>query len=100
MKDLAKSINPNWYSVTLIELLVFGTVMLFFKELPDVWKSYLVPGLMIHAIGTGLIGYFQGALFRAKGMKDGYQDPVIRFGVAYVFWFLALIAYFIYRGLL
>ncbi|MDB2681304.1 hypothetical protein N9Z14_01765 [Opitutales bacterium] len=100
MKEIAKSINPNWYSITLIELVVFGTLMLFIKELPEVWKSYLLPSLIVHLIGTGLIGYFQGALFRAKGMVQGYHDPVVKFGIAYAVWFVALIAYFMYRGLL
>jgi len=48
MKEIAKSINPNWYSITLIELVVFGTLMLFIKELPEVWKSYLLPSLIVH----------------------------------------------------
>lgn len=100
MKEIIQLINPNWYSVAVIELIIFGTLMLFIKELPFAWKEYLVPGLMVHVIGTGLIGYFQGALFRAKGMKNEYKDPVFVFGGIYVLWFIALIFYFAYRNLI
>ncbi|MCF7809328.1 MAG: hypothetical protein K9N22_09610 [Candidatus Marinimicrobia bacterium] len=100
MKDLAKDINPNWYSITIINLLVLGILMLFMKELPASWKSYLLPALMIHTLGTGLIGYCQGAMFRSKGMKDDYKDPVPIFIIAYAVWFILLIAYFVFRGIL
>lgn len=99
-QSLADKLNPNWYSVSIINLLILGLIMLFYKELSEPVKTYLVPALVVFSLGNGLIGYCQGAYFRARGMKDSFREPIWFYCLAYVIWFALFLTYLFYRGVL
>ncbi|ARP40025.1 hypothetical protein K08M4_33480 [Vibrio syngnathi] len=99
-QSLADKLNPNWYSVAIINLLVLGLIMLFYKELADNTKSYLVPALLVYTIGNALIGHIQGSYFRANGMKKGFSEPLWFYYFLYCIWFALFLAYLLYRNVL
>jgi len=96
-QNLADKINPNWYSASIINLLVLGLLMLFFKELPEKTKSFLIPAIVVYTFGNGIIGYIQGSYFRAKGMKENFKEPLILYYCFYVVWFALFIGYIGFR---
>lgn len=98
--ELVNKLNPNWYSLSILSLLVLGILMLFFKELPDIIKERMIPALVIYTIGTGLIGYFQGAYFRAKSNKSSFKEPFWIYFILNVIWFGMFIIYLIMRSIL
>jgi hypothetical protein len=93
MKSLADKINPNWYSITIISTVILGILMLFYKELSSNIKDYLIPALVVYILGTSIIGYYQGAFFRANGMKEGFKEPLWLYYTLHSLWFLLLIMY-------
>lgn len=99
-QSLADKLNPNWYSVAIINLLVLGLVMLFYKELTENIKSFLVPSLLVYTIGNALIGHIQGSFFRAKFMEEGFVEPLWFYYLLYIIWFILLLAYLFYRDVL
>jgi hypothetical protein len=101
LKSIIYKINQNWYSITIISILVLGVLMLFYKDLSVNIKETLIPALVIYIIGTGLIGYFQGAYYRAKGMKNRFEEPLWIYYILHSIWFISLIIYLaIYKNVL
>ena len=98
--SLADKLNPNWYSVAIINLLVFGLLMLFYKELAEDAKSFLVPALLVYTLGNALIGYIQGSYYRAKGKRTGFNELLWFYYVLYCIWFFLFLSYLFYRNVL
>jgi len=96
-QTLYDKLNPNWYSIAIVNLLVLGLLMLFFKELPDTIKSYLIPALVVYVLGNGIIGYIQGSYFRANGMKNDFKEPLKIYYFLYAVWFVLFIVYLFFR---
>ena len=93
MKSLAEKVNPNWYSITIISTVILGVLMLFYKDLSSNIKDDLIPALVVYILGTSIIGYYQGAYFRAKGMKSGFNEPLWIYYTLHTIWFLLFIFY-------
>ena len=89
-----ENVNPNWHSLSIISLLVLGILMLFFKELPDLIRERMIPALIIYILGTGLIGYFQGACNRSKFYEKG-KEPLWIYFVLHFVWFVMFVGYLI-----
>lgn len=97
---IIEKINPNWYSISLISTLILGILMLFFKELPDNWKDNFIPAFVIYVLGTCIIGYIQGSLFRAKGMNNNFKEPLWLYYFLYGIWFILLVGYLYFKNIL
>lgn len=93
-QSLAASINKNWYSITIIGIVLIGVIMLFYQDLSSKWQEVIVPAMVVYTLGTSVIGYIQGAYFRAHGNKTG--EPIRLLFVYYALhslWFLAFLWY-------
>lgn len=99
-QSLVEKLNQNWYSVAIVNLLILGLVMLFYKELSDEIKTYLVPALLVYAMGNALIGYIQGSYFRANGGRNEFQEPLPVYYFLYCIWFALFLVYLFYRNVL
>ncbi|HBA65895.1 MAG TPA: hypothetical protein DCZ48_06915 [Methylococcaceae bacterium] len=93
MKELAEKINPNWHSVFIANILVLGLLLLFYDKLPPSVGSNLIQALVIYTLGNSLIGNIQGIIFRAKGMKNGFNEPLWIYISLYAIWFVAFLWY-------
>ncbi len=96
MKELAEKVNPNWYSITIIGILIIGILMLFYKDLTSSFKETILPGIVIYTMGTAIIGYIQGSNFRANFISDNYKERLWTYYVSHLIWFLLLIIYLIF----
>ena len=99
-QSLIEKLNPNWDSVVIVNLTVLGVFMLFFKDLTPPMKTYLIPSMAILTMGNGLIGYFQGALFRANFNKEGFKEPLWAYNTLYIIWFSLFIGYLVFRDVI
>ena len=98
-KELVNKINQNWFSVTIISILVFGILMLFFKELSNSFRDYLIPSFIIYILGTAIIGQIQGSNFRNNfGKQD--NEPVYIYTILHIIWFIAFIVYLYLRNVI
>ncbi|MFC1613139.1 hypothetical protein ACFL23_02290 [Patescibacteria group bacterium] len=97
LDGIQKSVNPNWFSITIINLLILGILLLFIKELPENLKSFLIPSLVVYTIGTAIIGNIQGSNFRANFMKDNFREPLHWYWISQIILFLMFLAYLIFR---
>lgn len=99
-QSLVEKLNPNWYSVAIINILVLGILMLFYKELTPISKQYLIPSLVIYTIGNALIGHIQGSYFRNSVSKKDSEEPLFLYYGLYAVWFFMLIGYLFYRSVI
>lgn len=119
MSELSKYIEnvakDARYFPTLVGVFVLGLLLLFFKDLGDPIKQYLVPSLVIYVLGASFLGYWQSMLawreeLKHKGEKEkpeGEKKVSVYIGtrpktftlitVVHVLWLLMLIVYNFYR---
>jgi hypothetical protein len=95
--ELGKS---YWHHVFLGAILLSSIVLLFAKDLPVSIAKYLIPSLIIYAIGTGIIGHAQGVQFRRNFGPDKWQEPRLLFTIVHLLWFAAFVWYLFHRGIL
>jgi hypothetical protein len=107
-KSVARDLR---YFPTLISALLLGLLLLFFKELPEPMKQYLVSSLAVYTLGSALLAYVQSMLawrrefqLKREGREKefvGNQPLVFALIVLlHVIWFGCLIGYNVYRGVL
>ena len=96
VKELAEKINQNWHSVFIANFLVLGLLLLFYDKLPEATKISLIQPLVIYTLGSALIGNLQGTIFRARGMKNDFREPIWLYTGLYVIWFISFITYTVY----
>ena len=66
------------YFPTLVGVFVLGLLLLFFKELSDPIKLYLIPSLLIYVLGTSFLGYWQSMLSWREGLKHRAEKEALR----------------------
>jgi hypothetical protein len=95
------------YFPTLVGAFLLGLLLLFFKELSDPIKQYLVPSFIIYVIGTAFIAYLQSMLALRKQLEDerdgkvftGNSKPVFGAMVGlHVLWLAGWIWYNLHKG--
>jgi len=107
-KSVAQDVR---YFPTLISALILGLLLLFFKELAESIKQYLVPSLAVYTLGSAFLAYVQSMLAWRREFKlkqEGREKEFIG-NQPFVFalivflhaiWFGCLIGYNFYRGVL
>jgi hypothetical protein len=89
--------------------IVFGLMLLFYKELDCAIQTIFVPAIAVYMIGSSFIGYLYFELdvmncVRAakNGEKPSPQPPYITwiFRFLHGFWFLLLMCYLFYKSVL
>ena len=99
-KSLGKSI---WHHVGLASIFCAGLLLLFVDKLPKPLSEHLLPALIVAGIGWVFLGYIEGTIFRKNFSQSGTEKtehPYIRFFLASGIWFVLLIAYLFWRGVL
>jgi len=92
-ENIAKDMR---YFPTLVSVLMFGILALFFKDLSEYLKNYFLPAGLIYTLGTSLIAWVQTMLF----IRSGTQLSKKAFGwiiFSHIFWFVLFIAYVMWR---
>ena len=107
-KDAAQDMR---YFPVLISALILGLLLLFFKELTEPMRQYLIPSMAIYTLGSAFLAYAQSmfALRRKlkleaeeKSKKYNGNHPVV-FGIILCLqtgWFIWLVYYNFHRGVL
>jgi hypothetical protein len=89
-----------WHHIFLGAILLTSIVLLFAKDLPASISRYLIPSLIIYAVGTGIIGHAQGVQFRRNFGPGKWQEPKFLFTVIHLLWLAGFVWYLFHRGIL
>lgn len=89
----------------LFSVLVLGLFLLFLRELPEEMQTYLVPSVAIYGLGASLLGMLHRLVaYHYEVAGNNERTIPIRWRVilyaAHVLWFVSLIAYNFWRGVL
>lgn len=86
------------YFPALLAALVLAFLLLFFKDLGDPWRRYLVAALAVYAVGAGVIAHVNaGASYRQNPIRWGW---LIAVWILHAAWFIWLMAYLFRRDVL
>ncbi len=95
------------YAPALVAAFLAGLLLLFIKELPENCRSYLVPSLVIYALGATILATIHRLVALSYQEKNPTQNesgiPVtwrVGFCIVHVVWCACLIIYLFWRGVL
>ena len=104
-------LKKSWVGIpTLAGLLVFGLILLFFRDLDTTLRMVLVPSVAIYILGNSLLAFVYSDLdarncVRARQEEGRIPGPIssnifILFIVLHVVWFVSLLIYLFWKGIL
>jgi len=95
--------KSNWYHVGLSAIFGASILLLFVDKLPKPLAENLLPALIVFGIGSTLLGYIEGTIFRKNFSKDGDEKTKHPYGLFFtlsILWFIGFIAYLFWRKVL
>ncbi len=117
VQEAVKSVARYWLSTfALASVFVLGLSLLFFRDLDQSLRSYLVPGLVVYVLGNFLLAHFHLILGKRNEAKHARECeanpqhtracPPLRWWaaglvcIAYFAWLGALVAYLVSKKIL
>lgn len=95
------------FGPALFAVLILGIVLLFLKELDENIKSFMIPSLVVYALGSSFLSSFHRMLgYHYKIAEDPNNEKPIPLGwkivllVMHILWFASFVFYNFYRNVL